>query len=379
MMREADYEVLEEYPGSASPWRARCLVCGRESTPTLNNVRHRGSRCRLCAHDRDRERLRSMSAEAGAVAAAASRVSESQAAAEVTAAGFTPLEPYPGGMHVPWKCRHEPCGVETRLRVAALRQGRSGCWTCSYRTRAVGRRIAEPEALMRDAGAEPLVPYPGSNLPWACRCLTCGEEISPRLGHVRRGSQPCAYCAGNALPPARAEAEMRLKGLEPLEPYPGSMKRWLCRCEICGAEVRPRHNSIVSGQGGCRMCGVARGAMTGFDPDAPSTVYLMLQPAYQALKIGIMNQGKSRLSQHERQGWLLLARFTYPTGREAFKVEEAVLNWWRLELGAPIALSPAQMPQGGYTETASLVRADSDETISFIVELERRFAPKAHP
>ncbi len=45
---------------------------------------------------------------------------------------------------------------------------------------------------MRAAGAEPLLPYPGAQVPWLCRCLTCDREITPRYDNVvRGGSMPC--------------------------------------------------------------------------------------------------------------------------------------------------------------------------------------------
>ena len=48
---------------------------------------------------------------------------------------------------------------------------------------------------------------------------------------------------------------MRAAGLEPLEPYPGSMTKWRCRCLRCGIEVEPKWAQIQQGGGGCRTCG----------------------------------------------------------------------------------------------------------------------------
>lgn len=52
---------------------------------------------------------------------------------------------------------------------------------------------------MRAAGAEPMEPYQGSGIPWRCRCLTCGHEITPRLGNVRSGNRPCKYCSSRGF------------------------------------------------------------------------------------------------------------------------------------------------------------------------------------
>lgn len=51
-------------------------------------------------------------------------------------------------------------------------------------------------AIMRAAGLEPKAPYPGKNgLPWPCICLTCGAEVSPRLGGIVSGQGGCRSCA----------------------------------------------------------------------------------------------------------------------------------------------------------------------------------------
>jgi hypothetical protein len=118
------------------------------------------------------------------------------------------------------------------------------------------RRLADGEAaaFMRQAGAEPLDAYPGASRPWRCRCLRCLREITPRLDNVRTGCGPCRYCSGQGVDPQEAVAAMRLAGLEPLEPYPGAVKPWRCRCVRCGREVHPRYGSIRKGHG-CRWCG----------------------------------------------------------------------------------------------------------------------------
>jgi hypothetical protein len=51
------------------------------------------------------------------------------------------------------------------------------------------------------------------------------------------------------------------------------------------------------------------------------------------------------------------------TGDDAFDVEQSGLHWWPTTIGAPAALTAQQMPQGGWTETASLVHVDIDATI----------------
>lgn len=70
------------------------------------------------------------------------------------------------------------------------------------------------------------------------------------------------------LDPAAAAEQMRAAGLEPLETYPGSAKKWHCRCTTCGQEVWPRHSSINQGRGGCNYCAkVASSNASRLDPD----------------------------------------------------------------------------------------------------------------
>jgi hypothetical protein len=104
---------------------------------------------------------------------------------------------------------------------------------------------------------EPAELYKNTSTPWRCRCLTCGREVTPRLGNVRVGHAACGYCAGLMVHPEEAALAMRAAGLEPLGPYPGAARPWPCRCERCGRESMPRYASVSNGSG-CRHCGSER-------------------------------------------------------------------------------------------------------------------------
>jgi len=108
-------------------------------------------------------------------------------------------------------------------------------------------------ARMRAAGAEPLEPYPGASVSWRCRCMKCGRTITPRVSKVLVHGV-CGYCAGKLVDPASAVQVMRSAGLEPLVPYPGNKQPWPCRCLACGAEVKPRYNNVEHGAGSCNRC-----------------------------------------------------------------------------------------------------------------------------
>jgi recombinational DNA repair protein (RecF pathway) len=186
------------------------------------------------------------------------------------AAGLEPLEPYPG-TGVPWRCRHLACGREVTPRMSNIIKGQQGCVYCSGRARIAPEEAA---AVMRAAGLEPLEPYPGSDRKWRCRHVVCGREVTPTYVRINSGTGPCRWCAPNApVDPDAAAVDMRAAGLEPLSPYPGVDTPWPVRCLACGALGTPTLGSIRRGQGGCRPCGrrKANAAMR-HDPEAAAAV-----------------------------------------------------------------------------------------------------------
>lgn len=106
---------------------------------------------------------------------------------------------------------------------------------------------------MRDAGYEPLTPYAGiTSAPWPSRCLTCGKDRTPALATVRQGRR-CLHTGtprpAPLTPPEKAERELREAGYEPLAPYPGTVRMpWPARCTGCGQERSPSLNTIRTGK-----------------------------------------------------------------------------------------------------------------------------------
>lgn len=229
---------------------------------------------------------------------------------------------------------------------------------------------------MRAAGFEPLEPYPGSETAWRCRCTTCGAEVTPRLSGIRvgYGCEPCSYAArGEArkTPEAHAVAVMRAMNLEPLEKYPGRHRPWKCRCIACGAEVSPHYSSVDSGNGGCRFC-----APYGSDWTKPSRVYVLHHLQLDAVKVGIAAQGarNDRIARHAQGRWRLHRTLHTDTGHYAWLIEQAVLRRLRLDLGLPPYLTAKQMPQGGFTETASAAAIPPDRLWTMVCEEAGRLA-----
>lgn len=186
------------------------------------------------------------------------RLDPATAETMMRAAGVEPLEPYTNVM-TPWRARCSRCGKTVTPTLSNVKSGHAACGYCAG-------KLVDPQdaiALMRSAGLEPLVDYPGAARPWMSCCLACGKEVSPRYANVAGGSAGCRYCARqdagerSRLDAEEAAALMRQAGLTPLEDYPGSNTPWLCRCDRCGSEARPRYSDVRQGSGGCRRCGAA--------------------------------------------------------------------------------------------------------------------------
>lgn len=113
-----------------------------------------------------------------------------------------------------------------------------------------------------------------------------------------------------------------------------------------------------------------------FRADQPALVYLITHPPLGAAKVGISDTAGSRLAEHRREGWQLLAAFRVAADAAA-AIEADVLSWWRDNLRLPPYLGRDQMPQGGWTETAAAGAIDLAATVAHICEL--AISPEACP
>ena len=188
-----------------------------------------------------------------------------EAAKVMRAAKLEPIAEYPGNK-LPWKCLCLSCGLEVSPSLASVRNNGGGCRNCGLKKSARSRRTSEKEAVqfMKKAGAIPLEPYQNSKEPWLCRCINCKREIRPTYGNVKNiGTMPCAYCSKKKVHPDDAVKQMRDAGLEPLAPYPGSNTKWKCKHLKCGEIVYAVYSWIVAGQGGCQKCGYVESGLKG--------------------------------------------------------------------------------------------------------------------
>lgn len=340
VMRNANLEPLEEYPGSQSKWRSKCLKCGAIVNPRYTTIAQGGGGCMDCFRVEQIGR---------------GRLDEKSAIKVMQAKNLEPLETYPGAMK-PWKCKCLDCGNVIKPRYAHIQQGRKGCSFCSTKSNSDKRRLPQDKAfaIARSKGFEPLEPYKGRHFAWKCRCLKCGETIAPHFAGIVTGGG-CRFCSGLVVDPVSACLVMKKAGLDPLVDYPGAGKPWLCECMECHRQVTPRYSSVNKGIGGCKYC-----ATHGYDFSKGGVLYLITNERLNSHKIGITNDAakEKRLQKHSKEGWETYKTYFFTDGNDAFDVEQEILAWWRSELGLPIYLSNSEMPQGGFTETVDASEID---------------------
>jgi len=354
VMLNANLKVLEPFPGSHSPWKSIHLICGNQVAPQFNNVRNRGSGCNYCGQISAHEKLKTP------------EISASEKMLEV---GLKPLEPYQNSQK-PWKCLCLRCGKTVSPSLSNIQTGESkGCRYCSGKPPKYNQD--EAVSVLRSHGFEPLEPYVDSQSPWKCECLMCGATVFKRFTQVAPGrefKQPgCIYCLGQVVTHEKATKTMREANLEPLEPYINSKTHWRCKCLKCGNIVNPKYTDIYSGGGGCSTC-----AQYGMTLSEPSVVYLTQSDAFYTLKVGISNKDSvnRRLDGHAKSSFTKIVKiWDFSDGKIAKDTETSVIKWWRNSLFAPVAMSKKDMPSGGWSETASLLWVDIEDTVNYIDRL----------
>ena len=345
--RAAGLTPLEPYVASHANRRCRCDSCGAEVTPRLSQLKQAGG-CRACGYETVRRKQQEQKTDLDKIEAVYAR------------AGVTPLEPWVNA-NTKRLVSCNTCGFEARIGYSGIYSGQGGCRKCG-RAKVTAMQlvpIEKVDAVFEAHGLRPLGPYEGTDTPRRAECQTCGRTVAVRYKELRSGKRKgCRYCSYSAMGDAmRVPAEVADQvfldaGVEPLEPYVGSTTQRLCRCMTCGKEVRPAHNSLKNGQGGCKYC-----ATMGLDRTATGIVYLLRHESFQVLKIGVTTEAarRVRLDDHEHHGWSVVQTWATNDGADAELVETAVLRWWRFDLGAPEALQQDDMPQAGHTETAALI------------------------
>lgn len=362
-------------------------------------------------------------------------------AKDMESGGVRPLEPYPGS-NARWKCECLRCGSTVFPRyytVVVAKKG--GCNFCAKKDAAqISKKAAETRALEM-AGKlklKPLEPYPRAHEFWKLQCLVCGTVVKKKAYSVTAG-KGCLTCnVGNGGRQKKERASqpalhaMLEADLRPLVPYPGRHQPWTSQCLKCGQIVSPRANGILSGQGGCITCGLAKRAKTrsipeeaaiqlmlassakplvpypgsrspwkstcmkcglsisptlhnlkrhgackrcsmiqadsAFDYFGDAVFYMIENRKLGAMKIGIAGLETRRLQDHRQNGWAVVKTTETRYGYRAWYAEAKVLAWLRSEKNLAACVDAMNMPQGGYTETFPIGQIDDDEVWAKVLE-----------
>ena len=343
VMLKAGLKPLVPYTGNGNKWKCQCSKCDAIVYIRFYSVKQ-GQGCRFCGIQKRANKRRN---------------SEKKVTVLLGKAKLRQLEPYKDS-RTKFKCKCLVCGNVVYPRLYSLQKGKGGCKFCAVTKRHLHFKMLDKTAnkFAKKAKVIPLEPYVNQNTKWRCRCLLCGEIVTPRLADMKRypnslGCKKCANDIANArlkLDEKDAIAVMRKGGLEPQEPYVKANVGWKSRCVICKRIVRPSLNSIRDG-GGCQYC-----AIGGFKPQLPSSLYLVTNPILNAHKVGITNTDRriNRLERLNDQGWQTYKKFEFKKGEEAKKCEKRIFHIIRHDLKIPIYLSKEDMPlTGGHTETIS--------------------------
>jgi recombinational DNA repair protein (RecF pathway) len=347
LMKKANLEPLVPYPGGRTNWKCRCMKCGEFVYPNYGDIQQGDGGCKYCSGH---------------------YVSAEDAEKVMLAANIKPLVPY---VHsgIKWESECLVCHKKIFPRYNTVKSQGGGCRYCA-------RKYLDSEdaiKLMRKAKLEPLVPYPGSQKPWRCKCLRCGHEVNPAYTSVQGGQKGCIYCGGKKVDPQEAFNFMVSKGLKPLKKYKRADGPWKCRCMKCLKIVTPAYSAVSQGQGGCRYC-----TNKGLDYNSPAFLYLMTHQEFRAHKVGVGNHKtrNNRIKEHTKTGWILINSKDFATGNDAFNVEQKTLIWLRRTKSLSIYLSKTEMPQGGETETVDAAEIDLPTIWAKVEELSKKSIKK---
>lgn len=213
---------------------------------------------------------------------------------------------------------------------------------------------AEAILIFMEANLMPQDPFKGVNHKWKSKCMKCGEIVFPRYADVAGGNGGCKPCGMKYRQTPEFISDllniMKNADLEPLEPFSRKDAKWKCKCLKCGNIVTPSANNVARGHGGCVFCQVA--AFKHDKPAYLYVIHHELFSSYK-VGIGNHQTVNDRIKSHQNAGWNLLKKYNFEEGKQAIKVEKKFFKWIRNDLKLPIHLSSSHFKHGGHSETFS--------------------------
>jgi len=237
-----------------------------------------------------------------------------------------------------WRCkqRHEWV-ASVKSRVA----GR-GCPFCSNKQVLPGFNdlaTTHPE-LALEALFDPTRFSYGSSKHLEWRCAKGHEWTAAPLSRASKGNG-CPFCSNKQVLPGFNDLDTRYPQIaaealfDPTTVTSGSHSKKPWRCSEGHEWVAMVKSRTMRGTG-CPSC-----AATGYNPSKPGWVYLMRQPIWEMMQIGIANDINSRVHTHQRNGWELLDARGPIAGDAARSWEVAILN---LLSSRGVDLVPSTLP-----------------------------------
>jgi rRNA maturation endonuclease Nob1 len=338
LMMNAGLRPIEAFKNKSTSWKSECLRCGDIVSPKLEKIMIGQKGCKSCGHT---------------ATGLKRRLKNETIRSAMEDAFLQPLEPYKN-IQSAWKCLCLKCGKTVSPRFKHIMAGHSGCVYCS------GVQIDHSDAIefMLKNKIRPLEPYKSAVTSWKSECMRCGRKVEPTYSSVQSGSIGCGYCAGNRIDAEVAETFMRDLGIEPLEPYSSGHLAWKCRCLTCGNEISPKYSNVRSGQGACRFC-ATKGI--DYNKPAYLYFMHHKDFDSLKIGISNSEASANRIKIHTKFGWTLIEKHDFLTAKDAEIVEQNLLKWIRNEKNLPVHLIAELMPQGGFTETVDALEISVPE------------------
>lgn len=170
----------------------------------------------------------------------------------------------------------------------------------------------------------------------------------------RNGCKPCgtkkAQLAKFVNQEKQALKTAKKAKLEPLEPYVNAVSQWKCKCLKCGEIVTPTYHNLKQGNGGCIYC---QKAAFKLDKPAYLYFIHHRQMRSFKIGIGNRDSVNDRLKSFIKVGWVVLEKHDFKFGKDALRIEKEIFKWLRKDLHIPVFLSNEQFSHGGSNETFS--------------------------
>lgn len=225
-MKKSGFIPKAPYPGGNAPWKMQCKKCRRIVSPNYSSVKA-GTRCKYCA---------------------GIAIHPSDAVQALARRGYIPQEKYPGADKL-WQVKCKNCKRIYKIRLHSLQLDNR----CAY---CVGIKVDAEDVYkhLKKIQLKPLEKYKDAKSPIKSRCMNCLRIVSPSWSHIKNKLQGCAYCSKRRVDLKDVMKIMSKARAKPLEPFKNTNSPWMCLCLKCRKKIFPRFSDVKQGQRACIYC-----------------------------------------------------------------------------------------------------------------------------